>query len=102
MPASQGFDVSPDVLAAFCQRWSVASLWLFGSLALGTAQHDSDADVLVEFLPDATTSTWDWPQMQDELKAIFGRDVDLLSMGVLRNPFRRQSIMATRKLLYAA
>jgi hypothetical protein len=77
-------------------------LWLFGSVAMGTARPDSDADVLIEFLPDATASTWDWPQLQDELCAIFGRQVDLLSTGILRNPVRRKTIMATRKLLYAA
>lgn len=40
--------------------------------------------------------------MQDELRAIFNRDIDLLSTGVLTNKFRRASIEATRKLLYAA
>lgn len=91
-----------DQVAAFCRRWRVAHLWLFGSLASGDPRSDSDADLLVEFLPDATASTWDWPQMVDELRLIFGRDIDLLSMGVLRNPFRRQSILAARRLLYAA
>lgn len=40
--------------------------------------------------------------MTDELQVVFGRKVDLLSEGVLRNPFRRASIMADRKVLYAA
>ncbi len=40
--------------------------------------------------------------MQDELEAIMGRRVDLLSTGVLINPYRRQSITANRKLIYAA
>ncbi len=102
MAPSLSANPSPDSLAAFCKRWRVSRLWLFGSLAAGTARADSDADVLVEFLPDATTSTWDWPQMQDELRDIFGREIDLLSTGVLRNPFRRKSIMASRRLLYAA
>lgn len=94
----------PDAeqLRQFCNRWSVARLWLFGSLARGQARADSDADLLVEFMPSATTSTWDWPVMQDELAVLFGRPIDLLSTGVLRNPFRRESIMASRRLLYAA
>lgn len=89
-------------IADFARRWGVARLWLFGSLARGTAGPESDADILIEFLPDSSTSTWDWPIMQDELRVIFGRPVDLLSNGVMRNPFRRQSIMASRRLLYAA
>lgn len=91
-----------EAIAAFCRRWAVRELWLFGSLARGDGTPDSDADVLVSFHPEAATSTWDWPVMTDELAAIFGRRVDLLSTGVLRNPFRRESILSNRRLLYAA
>jgi len=102
MSEPQAQDLPLDALSEFSRRWHVARLWLFGSLATGQARPDSDADILAEFLPDAPTSTWDWPQMEDELRAIFGREVDLLSIGVLRNPFRRRSILGTRRLLYAA
>lgn len=89
-------------IASFCRRWGVREMWLFGSLARGEAHAASDADVLVSFREDAQTSTWDWPAMTDELEAIFGRRVDLLSTGVLRNAFRRESILSSRRLLYAA
>ena len=94
--------ISAHAIEHFCRKWGVARLWLFGSFAKGTARAESDVDVLVEFLTETRTSTWDWPQMEDELEAIFGRSIDLLSTGILRNPFRRKSIEATRKLLYAA
>ncbi|MBL0927814.1 MAG: nucleotidyltransferase domain-containing protein [Phycisphaerales bacterium] len=94
--------ISNEALVACCRRWGVARLWLFGSFAAGTARADSDADVLIEFQDDSEASTWDWPQMQDELRLIFRREVDLLSVGVLRNPWRARSILASRKLLYAA
>ncbi|MFO0827476.1 MAG: nucleotidyltransferase domain-containing protein [Phycisphaerales bacterium] len=96
------FGADEAAIRAFCQRWSVARLWLFGSLVAGDARAHSDADVLVEFRSDAATSTWDWPAMEDELREIFHREIDLLSTGVLRNPLRRTSILASRRLLYAA
>lgn len=93
---------SNSLIAAFCSRWGVAELWLFGSLARGGARPDSDADILVRFAKSSTASTWDWPQMADELAAFLGRKVDLLSEAILRNPYRRAAIMADRKVLYAA
>jgi len=40
--------------------------------------------------------------MSEELQAIFGRPFDLLTDAVLANLFRRASILASRKVLYAA
>lgn len=39
---------------------------------------DSDIDVLVSFSPDARTDLFDLVDMQDELSAIFARNVDLV------------------------
>jgi hypothetical protein len=40
--------------------------------------------------------------MADELGSVFGRPVDLVEKEALRNPFRRESILSTRKIIYAA
>ena len=58
-------------------------------------------DVLVTFNLEAKWSLWDFPQMQDELKAIFGREVDIVEKDALKNPFRRHSILTTRQVVYA-
>jgi len=89
-------------VAEFCRRWGITELWLFGSTARGEAGPESDVDILVKFSDQSTASTWDWPQMVDELETIFGRKVDLLSEGILRNKYRREAIMADRRVLYAA
>ncbi len=39
--------------------------------------------------------------MQDELKEIFGRDVDLLEKETLRNPFRRKAILDNHEVIHA-
>lgn len=62
---------------------------------------DSDVDVLVSFAPHSDVSYWDWPEMQDELKEIFGREVDVVIKEGLRNPYRRQRILTTREVIYA-
>ena len=38
----------------------------------------------------------------DELRAILGRDVDLVVSGAVKNPYIVQKIESTRQILYAA
>jgi len=40
--------------------------------------------------------------MLDELKALFGREVDLVEKPAIGNPFRRHEILRTAQVLYAA
>ena len=42
-------DTHPDKLAAFCERWRVAELWLFGSVIRDDFGPESDVDVLGQF-----------------------------------------------------
>lgn len=39
--------------------------------------------------------------MREELREIFGRDVDLVEKKALRNPFRRHEILTTKQVIYA-
>jgi hypothetical protein len=89
-------------IRAFCRRWKVTEFALFGSILREDFRPDSDVDVLVSFVPDARWSLWDLTEMQQELEAIFGRSVDLVENGTLRNPFRRQAILSTKEVVYAA
>ena len=95
-------EVPKEKIAAFCRRWKVTELALFGSVLREDFAPQSDVDVLVSFAEDAPWSLFDWVDMIDELKAIFGREVDLVSKTGLRNPFRRHEILRTRMTIYAA
>ena len=89
-----------DRIAALCRKWKVKELSLFGSVLRDDFGPASDVDVLVEFAPDAPWSLFEWVDMTEELKAMFGREVDLVEKGGLRNPFRRHAIMTTREVVY--
>ena len=95
-------DIPMDKVVDFCRKWKITEFSLFGSVLRDNFGPDSDVDVLVEFEPGAPWSLWDWIDMIDELKAAFGRDVDLVSKGGLRNPFRRHAILTTREIIHAA
>jgi len=95
-------EVQTDRIQAFCRKWRVRELALFGSVLSEDFRPDSDVDVLVSLEEDAPWSAFDLVDMIDELKSIFGREVDLLEKEALRNPFRRHSILSNREVLYAA
>ncbi|MCC7388992.1 MAG: nucleotidyltransferase family protein [Phycisphaerales bacterium] len=89
-------------LADFCQRWKVAELSLFGSVLRDDFGPESDVDVLVEFLPGAAYGIDEHVAMVAELREMFGRPVDLVRAGSLKNPFRRHEILTTRRVIHAA
>jgi len=90
-------------IAEFCRRWNVTELALFGSALRTDFRPDSDVDVMVTFAPDAGISLFEMVQMQDELKAIFGREVDLISKRGLehsRNYLRRKAILESAQVIH--
>ena len=86
----------------FCQKWKISEMALFGSVLSKDFGPDSDIDVLVSFKDDAGWGLFDFVDMIDELKVIFGRKVDLVEKESLRNPFRRKTILAGNEVIYAA
>ncbi len=95
-------NVTRETIAEFCRKWQIVELALFGSAARGELRDDSDIDVMVEFAPAARHSLYELVDIQDELAAIFGREVDVAEKGAIRNPFRMQSISRDLTVLYAA
>jgi len=102
MPSEFAIEVPTERLAEFAKKWRIVELSLFGSVVNGDFREDSDVDVLVAFEKEARWSLWDIVDMQDELRAIFGCDVDIVERDAVKNPFVRRSIMGTRKIVYAA
>jgi predicted nucleotidyltransferase len=75
---------------------------LFGSILRDDFRPESDVDVVIELAEGAPWSLFEWVDMIEELKVLFGRDVDLVEKSAISNPFRRKSILANREVLYAA
>ncbi|HUB26354.1 MAG TPA: nucleotidyltransferase domain-containing protein [Tepidisphaeraceae bacterium] len=94
-------NVSNEKIAAFCRKWKVGQLSIFGSILRDDFTEGSDVDVLVTMLPESNLG-WDWLDMQADLATLFNRPVDLVFDDGLRNPYRRAEILRTRQVLYAA
>jgi predicted nucleotidyltransferase len=102
MPSQTRVPLPLDRIEAFCRKWRIEELALFGSVLREDFSSESDVDVLVTFSPDAGLSLLDFVEMKEELQEILHRKVDLVSKGGLRNPFRRHEILSTRQVVYAA
>ncbi len=94
-----------DELARLCRKYGVLRLELFGSASRGTDYDPdrSDLDFLVEFAPlNAMGPADQFFGLLEDLKQLFGRDVDLVTIRSLRNPWFIRSVNRTRRLLYAS
>ena len=97
--------LSQEQIAAFCEKWDVSELALFGSVLREDFGPDSDIDVLVTFSPASTRTLLDEARMEMELEALLGRNVDLVDREALEqshNWLRREKILEAAKRIYAA
>ena len=97
--------IPQDEVAAYCRRWQITELALFGSVLRDDFRQDSDVDVLVRFHPKTRHSLFDLEHMEKELARIFGRPVDLVERRAVersRNYLRRKSILQAAEVIHAA
>ncbi|MCI0409887.1 MAG: nucleotidyltransferase family protein [Acidobacteria bacterium] len=96
-------DVPTDRIAAFCRKWQITELALFGSVLREDFRPDSDLDVLAAFGPGARHGLFDLIQMEKELEGLFGRKVDLVDKRNVEqsdNYIRRKHILESAEIVY--
>lgn len=99
--AKPKIEIPTDEIADFCRRHRIRSLSLFGSVLREDFRPDSDADVLVEFEPDAQVGFIALSRMQQELAELLQRPVDLVPKEGLK-PKIREAVLASAEVVYAA
>ena len=94
-------DLHSKNFIALCKSHKVKVLYIFGSAVNGNFTEKSDIDLLVEIYDidplargELLLSLW------NELELYFGRKVDLLTFNSLRNPFLKESINNSKRLIY--
>ncbi|GAB6039501.1 nucleotidyltransferase family protein [Endothiovibrio diazotrophicus] len=95
--------IPPHAIAAFCHRWKVTEMSLFGSVLREDFGDDSDVDVLLDFSSEAHWSLFDLVDMKEELSTLFERPVDVVTRRGLeasRNHLLRQEILTTARTIH--
>jgi predicted nucleotidyltransferase len=94
-----------DALAELCRRFHVRRLDVFGSAARGDDFDParSDVDFLVEFDPSADPGMAGFLDVEEALRQVVGRKVDLvdrLAVEQSRNYLRRRQILGDAESVY--
>ncbi len=91
------FDV--EKLIAICRAQGVKRIGVFGSVARGDMNAESDIDLLVDLSP--RISLLEFTALERRLSEALGRKVDLLTEAAL-SPHLRQQILDDLQILYDA
>jgi predicted nucleotidyltransferase len=93
-----------DALRDLCRRHHVAQLEVFGSAASGEFnERSSDLDFLVQFGDLSPRDRGDaYFGLLADLQDLFRRPIDLVETEAVDNPYFKDSIEPSRRVLYAA
>ena len=97
--------ISPYIsqINQLCRQNGVKELYAFGSILTKEFKSESDVDLLVDFLQLSPSEyAKNYYSLKFSLEKLFGRNVDLLEVRSLKNPFLSHEINKTKHLLYAA
>lgn len=90
-----------DIIRKLCEQHHVSQLAVFGSILTDKYHKDSDIDFLVDFSNiDLHNYADNYFSLKQALEKIFRRQVDLLENKAIKNPYLRQSIDSSKRLLY--
>jgi predicted nucleotidyltransferase len=85
-----------------CKKYSINELSIFGSSIRGDFNNDSDVDILVSFNKDSKITLFDIMDLEKEFSQLLKRKVDIIEKESLKNPIRKDKILSTREIIYAA
>lgn len=91
-----------DKIRALCERYKVKSMYVFGSVLNNRFNDDSDIDLLFSFKSDIDFNNYsnNFFDLWDNLKSLLGRNVDLVDERTIRNPYFKEEVEETKKLIY--
>ena len=95
--------ISFPILCEFCQQHKITELSVFGSILREDFNLDSDIDLLVKFDPNAHISLMDMIKIENKLKILLRRNIDLVSKKAIENSknwIRRQNILNNSEIIY--
>ncbi len=90
-----------EKLNMLCRTYNVDKMYLFGSALNQSFNANSDVDFLVKFKEIELADYFNnYINLKENLKSLFGRNIDLLEQQTLKNPILINSINISKQLVY--
>jgi len=94
------YELDENEIIKIAQNFKVNELYLFGSILTKDFTSKSDIDILVSFSPESAVSLFELQNLKSKLSNILHRDVDLIEIEGLKNPYRRKTILRSARKIY--
>jgi uncharacterized protein len=93
-----------DRLKEICEKHSVSTLYVFGSVLSEKFKSTSDLDFAVLFQDKLTPFEHGdaFLELMDDLQKLYHRNIDLVSYRVIKNPIFKAELDRTKQVVYAA
>lgn len=86
-----------------CQKNKVKNLYVFGSIMTDEFTDKSDIDLIVDIDSNDPLDYADsYFNLKFALEELLNRQIDLLENKAIKNPYLRENIDSSKKLLYAS
>ena len=97
-----GIFLNYNDVVCLCKKYNVNELSIFGSSIRGDFSQNSDIDILVSFEKNTEITLFDIMDLEHEFSNLLKREVDIVEKESLKNPIRKNKILSTREIIYAA
>jgi len=94
-------DQNIDKIKNLCDKHKVSKLYVFGSILTNQFSNSSDIDFVVDF-KDVNLYNYadNYFDLKTSLENLLKRQIDLLEEKAIKNPYLRQSIDASKRMIY--
>jgi predicted nucleotidyltransferase len=97
-----GISLNYNDLVFLCKKYCINELAVFGSSIRDDFNKNSDVDILVSFAHNSKISLFEIIELERDLSRLLNREVDIVEKESLKNPIRKERILSTREIIYAA
>ena len=91
-----------DDVVILCKKYNINELSIFGSSLREDFSLNSDVDILISFNEDSEISLFDIMDIENEISKLINKEVTVVEEKSLKNPIRKNRILSTREIIYAA